>query len=144
MWRLDNSLGFLMVRTARSLKRSLDARLLEHNLTATQYVVLGRLWEEDGISLTELGERLYLDNPTLTGVVDRMERDGLLQRQRDDDDRRVVKVHLTAKGRILRDLIGDLGEQTDAEAWEGFTESQRKKLLNQLDRIWEKLNGRLD
>ncbi|MFQ5797434.1 MAG: MarR family winged helix-turn-helix transcriptional regulator [Bacteroidota bacterium] len=144
MWKLDSSLGFLMTRTARSMKRALDARLLDQNLTATQYIVLARLWEEDGISLSELGERLYFDNPTLTGIVDRMERDGLLQRQRDEDDRRVVKVHLTAKGRTLYHDIGYLAEETDAESWEGFTESQKKELLNYLERIWKKLYGRLD
>lgn len=144
MWKLDSSLGFLMTRTARSMKRALDARLLDRNLTATQYIVLARLWEEDGISLSELGERLYFDNPTLTGIVDRMERDGLLQRQRDEDDRRVVKVHLTAKGRTLYHDIGYLAEETDAESWEGFTESQKKELLNYLERIWKKLYGRLD
>lgn len=126
------------------MKRALDAKLVDHDLTATQYVVLARLWEEEGTSLTELGERLYFDNPTLTGIIDRMERDGLLQRQRDQSDRRVVKVFLTDKGKALRQKIGRLAEETDCEAWSGSTESQKKELLNYLERIWKKLNGKLD
>lgn len=143
MWTLDKSLGFLMTRTARSLKRALDSKLANHDLTATQYIVLARLWEEDGVSLTVLGESLYFDNPTLTGIIDRMERDGLLIRQRDNEDRRVVKIVLTQKGRDLQRTIGGLAEETDSKAWNGLSESQRKEILNHLDRIWKTLNGTL-
>jgi DNA-binding MarR family transcriptional regulator len=144
MWKLDNSLGFLMTRTARSMKRALDAKLVEHSVTSNQYIVLARLWEEDGISITELGERLYLDNPTLTGIVDRMERDGLLQRRRDGDDRRVVNVYLIDKGKNLRQEIGDLAEKTDDEGWEGFTATEKKNLIDSLNLIWKKMNEALD
>lgn len=133
-----------MNRAARSMRRALDARLIEHNLTATQYIVLVRLWEEDGISLSELGERLDFDNPTLTGVVDRMERDGLLRRQRDEADRRVVQVHVTPKGHSLRAEIGPIAGQIDAEIWNGFSEQDKKRFLSHLEHVWEKLNGKLD
>jgi DNA-binding MarR family transcriptional regulator len=144
MWTLDSSLGLQMTRTARSMKRALDAKLVKHNLTATQYIVLARLWEEDGNSLTDLGERLYLDNPTLTGIVDRMERNELLQRRRDGDDRRVVNVYLTDKGKSLQKEIGHLAEETDAEAWKEFPESERKDLLDRLRHILKIMDGRLD
>ncbi|MBS4028841.1 MAG: MarR family transcriptional regulator [Ignavibacteriales bacterium] len=139
-WNLDTSLGFLMNRTARGMKRALDAKLLEHELTATQYIVLIRMYEEDGISLTELVERLYLDNPTLTGIIDRMERDGLLQRQRDDDDRRVVNVYLTAKGKLLRSEIEHLAQETDEDIWKNFSEPEKKEMLNYIERLWNNLN----
>lgn len=125
------------------MKRALDAKLVEYGLTATQFIVLAQLWEEDGISLSELGQLLYFDNPTLTGVADRMERDGLLQRRRDDDDRRVVRVYLTAKGKQLQQQIGNLAELTDDEASEELTEAQKKELLSQLNQIWKKMDGKL-
>ncbi len=139
-WNLDTSLGFLMNRTARGMKRALDAKLFDYELTATQYIVLIRMYEEDGISLTELGERLYLDNPTLTGIIDRMERDGLLQRMRDDIDRRVVNVYLTPKGKLLRYEIEHLAEKTDDDIWKGFSESEKSEMLNYIERIWNNLN----
>ena len=139
-WNLDTSLGFLMNRTARGMKRALDAKLFDYELTATQYIVLIRMYEEDGISLTELGERLYLDNPTLTGIIDRMERDGLLQRMRDDIDRRVVNVYLTPKGKLLRYEIEHLAEKTDDDIWKGFSESEKNEMLNYIERIWNNLN----
>jgi DNA-binding MarR family transcriptional regulator len=139
MWSLDKSLGFLTTRTARSLKRALDAKLAGHELTSTQYVVLIRLWEEDGIPLTQLGELLCLDNPTTTGIVDRMERDGLVERRRDGDDRRVVNVYVTDKGKGFRAKVGKLAEETDAEAWDGITDALKNELLGQLDKIWKKM-----
>ncbi|MFI5251301.1 MAG: MarR family winged helix-turn-helix transcriptional regulator [Bacteroidota bacterium] len=140
MWTLDQSLGYLMVRTARGMKRALESKLEEHNLTATQYILLARLWEQDGISLSELGERLFLDNPTLTGIVDRMERDGLVERKRNDGDRRVVRVYLTPKGESLKETIGTLAAEVDDEANDHFTETQRQDLLNSLNIIWNKFN----
>lgn len=133
-----------MTRTARSMKRALDAKLVKYNLTATQYIVLMKMWEQDGISITELGERLYFDNPTLTGIVDRMERDGLLQRQRNDEDRRVVNLYLTTKGKGLQPQLERLAEETDTEAWTGFTESQKKQILDHHERIWKNLNDGSD
>jgi DNA-binding MarR family transcriptional regulator len=144
MRSLDTSLGFLMTRAARGMKRVLDARLSEHNLTSTQYIVLARLWEGDGISITELCDRLYIDNPTLTGIVDRMERDGVLERRRDRGDRRVVNVYLTEKGKNLRQAVGDFAEETDAEAWDGFTVSEKKTMLDALNLIWKRMSESLD
>jgi DNA-binding MarR family transcriptional regulator len=144
MWSLDSSLGFLMTRAARGMKRVLDAKLAEHSLTSTQYIVLARLWEGDGISITELCDRLSLDNPTLTGIVDRMERDGSLERRRDGDDRRVVNVYLTEKGRNLRQIVGGFAEETDAEAWEEFTTPEKKAMIEALNLIWKKMSESLD
>ena len=144
VWSLDNSLGFVMTRAARSMKRVLDAKLVEHRITSAQYIVLARLWEGDGISITDLCVRLYLDNPTITGIVDRMERDGLLERQRDRDDRRVVNVFLTEKGRKLRQAVGSFAEETDVVAWEQFTTSDKKAMIDALNLIWKKMSESLD
>lgn len=143
-WVLDHSLGFLLNRAARSMRRALDAKLVEHNLTATQYIVLAKLWEGDGISLSELGDRLDFDNPTLTGVIDRMERDGLVRRQRDADDRRVIQVHVTSKGQELRGAIGRIAGRIDDDAWAAFSEAEQKRFLSYLQLVWERLNGKPD
>ena len=144
MWTVDESLGFVVNRSARAMRRVLDAGVVEHGLTASQYIVLERLWEEDGVSLTELGESLYFDNPTLTGIVDRMERDGFLERQRDDDDRRVVRIHLTPVGRGLQDTLGGKAEETDRCAVSGLSVAEQQILLQTLNRIWKRMDEILD
>ena len=95
---MDNSLGFQMVVAARSMKRALEIKLNEYSITSSQYTVLEILWKHNGLSLTDLGRLLYFDNPTITGIINRMARAKLVRRIRDRNDRRVVKVHLTPKG----------------------------------------------
>jgi len=135
IWSLDLSVGFLLTRAARTMRRALDAKLVGWNLTATQFIVLTKLWEEDGISFSELAERLDFDTPTLTGIIDRMERDGLVERQRCSEDRRVVRVHVTANGRSLQTEIGSLAAEVDSAALRGLAVTERKELLKNLQHI---------
>jgi len=138
---LDGSIGFLLARTARSMKRALEAHLSTYNITASQYIVLALLAERDGISLSRLGERLYFDSPTITGIVDRMERDGLVQRKRTSDDRRVINIVLTPKGKDLFRKIQVIAEDVNRKAMATFTVRQEKEFVEALDRIWKKMNG---
>lgn len=139
---LDRSLGFLLARTARGMKRALESRLSEYNITASQYIVLAQLDDEDGISLSQLGERLDFDNPTITGVVDRMERHGLVVRRRVADDRRVINVFLTTKGANLLSTIEDVADEINAKALDEFTKADKQKFIKSLDTIWKKMNGK--
>lgn len=138
---LDGSVGFLLARTARSMKRALEAHLSTHNITASQYIVLALLSEHDGISLSRLGERLYFDSPTITGIIDRMERGGLVQRKRTPHDRRVINIFLTPKGKDTFRHIQVIAEEVNARAMKSFTAKQEKEFLESLDRIWKKMNG---
>ncbi len=144
MKAVDGSIGFLLARTARSMKRALDTRLTQHNLTATQYIVLSVLCGEDGISLSQLGQRLYFDNPTITGIIDRMERDGLVERRRIADDRRVISIFLTHKGKALIRDHDDLADEIDAQAMNGMTGKQREAFLKVLNKIWKTMNEKID
>lgn len=77
-------------------------------LTYTQYVALVALWEEDGQTVGELGEKLFLESNTLTPILKKLEQTGFVERRRDPADERQVRVRLTAKGRGLQDeCIGD-------------------------------------
>jgi DNA-binding MarR family transcriptional regulator len=71
-------------------------------LTYPQYLVLLVLWQEDGLAVGTLGERLFLDSGTLTPLLKRMEAAGLVRRERARDDERRVIVSLTPQGRSLR------------------------------------------
>jgi DNA-binding MarR family transcriptional regulator len=71
-------------------------------LTYPQYLVMLVLWEDAGVSVKELGERLQLDSGTLTPLLKRLEAQGLVARRRDTDDERVVRIELTTAGKALR------------------------------------------
>lgn len=73
------------------------------DITYTQYITLMVLWEEDGISLNKLGQRLMLDSGTLTPLLKKMEKKQLLSRVRNSKDERQVNIFLTDKGKNLKD-----------------------------------------
>src|SRR4051794_34616772 len=76
--------------------------LAKLDLTYPQYLVMMVLWEEDGLSVKALGEKLYLDSGTLTPLLKRLEQAGLLRRARAEHDERVVELFLTAEGKRLK------------------------------------------
>ncbi len=81
-----------------------------HDVTPAQLGALEKLWREDELTVTELGERLGLKTSTVTALADRMERDGLIRRKRNDKDRRVVRLYLTEKGKFLKGKIPNFNE----------------------------------
>jgi DNA-binding MarR family transcriptional regulator len=75
----------------------------ELGLTYTQYVTIIALWEEEGLTVSGLGEKLFLESNTLTPILKKLEGMGYVERLRDAQDERVVRVHLTKNGRRLRE-----------------------------------------
>ena len=99
---LDRQLCFALYRASRALIRAYGPLLEPLGLTYPQYLVFLKLWERDGIAVNELGGCLALDSGTLTPLLKRLEQRGLVERRRDRDDERVVKIFLTDEGRGLR------------------------------------------
>ena len=77
-------------------------------LTYTQYIVFLVLWEQDGLSVTDIGERLMLDNGTLSPLLKKMEQAGYVERRRSRRDDRVVEITLTEAGRALQEKAKDV------------------------------------
>jgi DNA-binding MarR family transcriptional regulator len=100
--QLDDQLCFALYSASRAVTRAYAPLLQPLGLTYPQYLVLLVLWERDGASVKQLGERLALDSGTLTPLLQRLESQGLVERRRGEDDERVVRIHLTAPGRALR------------------------------------------
>ena len=105
--RLENQLCFALYAATRAISKTYRERLGPMGLTYPQYLVLIVLWEQDGITISEIGENLMLDSGTLTPLVKRLEAMGLVLRERGTDDERKVKVWLSPKGLDLRDLALD-------------------------------------
>jgi len=99
---LSNQLCFPLYAAARQVTSLYTPLLKELGLTYTQYIVFLVLWEHDGISVGELGKKLYLDNGTLSPLLKKLEAAGYLVRSRDKQDERVVTVTLTDEGRALK------------------------------------------
>ncbi|KQQ20157.1 MarR family transcriptional regulator [Methylobacterium sp. Leaf123] len=99
---LDNQLCYALYAAAHRMTKSYRPMLERMGLTYPQYLVLLVLWENDGITVSEIGRRLRLDSGTLTPVLKRLETSGLLNRNRRQSDEREVEIALTDQGRALR------------------------------------------
>ncbi|MGG4397907.1 MarR family transcriptional regulator [Paenibacillus thiaminolyticus] len=100
--KLDNQLCFAIYAASRELTKLYRPLLERLELTYPQYLALLALWEHDGMTVKELGHRLYLDSGTLTPMLKRMEQQGLLRRTRAAEDERKVILSLTGKGHSLK------------------------------------------
>lgn len=99
---LSNQLCFALYSSSHLLTKAYKPLLKELGLTYPQYLAMLALWEEDGVTVGALGERLFLDSGTLTPLLKRLEAAKLLKRERSGADERQVFIHLTEKGRALR------------------------------------------
>jgi MarR family transcriptional regulator, organic hydroperoxide resistance regulator len=108
---LANQLCFALYSTHRALTRAYAPLLKPLGVTYPQYLALLALWERDSRAVTELGERLDLETGTLTPLLKRLERDGLVERKRDAGDQRVVRIVLTRAGRQLEAKARDVPER---------------------------------
>ena len=99
---LDNQLCFAVHSTAHAISRAYRPMLEPLGLTYPQYLVLLVLWEQDGLSVSDIGARLILDSGTLTPLLKRLEAAGYVSRRRSARDERQVVVTLTGTGRDLK------------------------------------------
>ena len=106
--KLANQLCFPLYAAARHVTGLYTPVLRPLGLTYTQYIVFLVLWERDGISVTEIGEKLMLDNGTLSPLLKKMEQAGYVERRRCREDDRVVEITLTEKGRALQEQAKDI------------------------------------
>ncbi|TNE62715.1 MAG: MarR family transcriptional regulator [Alphaproteobacteria bacterium] len=101
--RLDDQLCFALYSAMHAMKKLYRPVLDKLGITYPQYLVMMVLWQQDSQTVSEIGNRLYLDSATLTPLLKRMESAGLIARTRAKEDERQVIVGLTDKGRALED-----------------------------------------
>ena len=106
--KLANQLCFPLYAAARHVTGLYTPVLKPLGLTYTQYIVFLVLWEKDGLTVGELGEKLLLDNGTLSPLRKKMEQAGYVRRERSREDERVVVITLTEAGRALQEKAKDV------------------------------------
>lgn len=100
--KLDKQLCFSLYVLHREIMQQYRPILDDIGLTYPQYITLMALWENDGLTVNQLGDQLQLDNGTLTPLLKRLEAKNLLTRTRRKSDERVVEIHLSDSGRELK------------------------------------------
>ena len=131
---------FLTLARCRPARDPLAASCEELGLTSPQIHTMLWLGHDGPLPMGELARRLSVKDKTITGLVDRLERDGLARRGRDDADRRVVHVRLTARGAALARAIEEDVRETIVRLVGLLDANDRKALLRILDRLIDRLS----
>ncbi|SMF76914.1 transcriptional regulator, MarR family [Tistlia consotensis] len=134
--RLEDCISFLIGKAAQRVTRDIREALDPWGVTPIQYAVLAALWDEDGQSGARIGQRLVLDSATITGVLDRLQKAGLVERSPDPGgDRRVNLIRLTARGRALEAPLGRCIAAYNAALREELGAEQAERLWQALRRL---------
>ncbi|MBC7093716.1 MarR family transcriptional regulator [Candidatus Bipolaricaulota bacterium] len=125
----------LLAQVAKLLRERIRVRMEAIGLRRGQGFILRELGEQGGIAQTELAQQSLVRPATLTPVLQRMERAGLVERRPDEADQRISRVYLTAKGEAVRRQAEAIWQELDQELFAGFSEEERAQLRGFLVRI---------
>ena len=130
--------GVASTAIARRLQKKFNANGL--NLTIEQWSVLYHLWKNDGKSQQELCNDTFRDKPSITRLIDNLEKLNLVKRVPDEHDRRINKVVLTKQALKLQDQTMTMAEETLNEALEGVPAEQVELCKQVLQKVYDNLN----
>jgi DNA-binding MarR family transcriptional regulator len=133
--RLDETVGFLLADTTRTMTRSFSARIARHGVGMGIFQFLRILWEQEGLTQSELAVRARMRGPSAAGALHDLERRGFVRRIGDRDDGRKVRVHLTQEGRRLYDLVMPDIDANNSVMLAGFSAAEQRALKTMLRRM---------
>jgi len=136
----QNSIGFLINRTAKGYIKALDSQLREKvGVTIGQWKVLVMLVDQDGLTQKEIADRLGLDGATLIPIIDKMEEESLVVRKVDLHDRRNNRIHRTDRADDLWDKMIQCASDIKEISLKGIPDENIKILRDTLENIWQNL-----
>ena len=109
------------------------------DITVEQWSVLVHLWKEDGVNQQELCNKTFRDKPSITRLVDNLEKQGLVKRVAGKDDRRINYIFLTDDARNLRDKTMELANNTLMEGLDGVSDEDVEVVRRVLSQVYENL-----
>lgn len=134
---LEGFYCFRIGAVTRRLWRYVNREYAKYGLTVGQTFILFDLLDHDGTSVKDIADRVQVDSPAITGFVDRLIREELVERMVDQEDRRAMKIHLTPKGRDLAVRLLPVAQTLNRKIEELVGDKEIKKLLQILDIIEE-------
>lgn len=136
---LDDLLAHRIAVAGRLVRALADAELAEVGVAGPGCGVLLRLAGEDGLTQAEIARRQRVEAPTMCRTVNRLVRDGMVERRPDPDDRRATRVHLTTRGRHAAGAGGAVVEGIEARAFSALGAAERRTLADLLGRVIDSL-----
>ena len=135
----DGYIGYMLSDVARLIRTVFDRRVRDIGLTRAQWLVLTRLYRKPGSSQTELADMLEIDRASAGRMIDRMEKNGWVERRPDNGDRRINRLHLTDDARKVHAAMWAIAESTLDDALSPLSPSERV----QFTELTAKVKGQL-
>jgi DNA-binding MarR family transcriptional regulator len=130
--KMEYQVGFLLSRATWAMNNFVNRMLRESELTdisVAYFAVLHALWENDGMSISDLGEKAQLEKSTMTSLIDRMEGARLLRREDHPTDRRAYRICLTARGKELEKKLDQVVNRAYQHLTKGISEKDLQKAI---------------
>ena len=141
MTTYSNLPGYLISIATKLIKKAIDEALKPHGVTAAQWGILGRLYEEDGLLIVEIAKRLFTEPPTITRMLDLLEKEGFVTRKTKEGDRRAYEIFLTKKGKDMEEVLRLKVFDTIDNATKGLSEKEITAFKNTLRNIINNLSS---
>lgn len=132
---LNDYLCFVMRAAMKKIERNLNNKICSIGISVPQWFVLYCLSKGDGMTLKEIGNRCMIDSSSMTVLIDKLERDGLVERRLDPHDRRAIRVSILPKGREAADQVSEIVQDLNCEMYNLVGEGRKKDFLQALNSI---------
>jgi DNA-binding MarR family transcriptional regulator len=132
MYDINESIGFLLSKAYQRVWAIMRAEIETYDLTPPQFGLLAFLWQQDGLTQAELSEKGQIDRTTVGGLVDRLEKVGLVERRQHPQDRRAYEIYLTDRGRELEGPLSECAGRSLSKFTRGLNEQEICELRRML------------
>ncbi|BDE86643.1 MAG: MarR family transcriptional regulator [Clostridiales bacterium] len=132
-------INYLLTTAQHQVFQLLSSKLAPYGITPGQYGVLNCLWRKEAVNPKEMAQILGLETSTISGVLDRMQKKGLIDRVVDPNDRRCVQVVITPMGAALEEPVLQIIQELNEEVLRDFSREEATTLTRCLKQIAEKI-----
>jgi DNA-binding MarR family transcriptional regulator len=136
---LNGTVGYMLAQLCKLHRQHADALLNRVGLHVGQEMLLNQLWQSEGLNQSQLAERILLQPATVTNMLRRLERAGVVERRKDVDDQRISRVYVSAKGKELEPIVGQLWNRLEEQTFGDFTLEERVLLRRLLQHAYRNL-----
>jgi DNA-binding MarR family transcriptional regulator len=136
--KMEYQVGFLLSRATWAMNNAVNRLLRENShgdISVAYFAVLQALWENDRMSITDLGEKAQLEKSTMTSLIDRMEGAGLVRREDHPTDRRAYQICLTTRGKELEQSLDEVVSRVYKHLTRGIAEEDLQKSIKVCKRL---------
>ncbi len=136
---VENWIGHWVKIINRNMINLNNQKLYKYGFTVSQLSVMSQLWNQDGLSLKELTERLQIKPPSLTGLIDTLVEKGWLVRKEDEQDARIKRIYLTEQGKNIKMKSLEVVNEMEEILCKGFTNEEKQVLICWFKKIYKNL-----